>query len=339
MPLLYAAIALVIVLLNILLFIWLELKILAHIQDRLGPMRTGRFHGWLQPIADVVKLLNKEDIVPEAADRLIFKAAPFVVFVPVFMTLVTIPLTQKLMVRNLDIGVFYVFALSAFTFVGMVMAGWASYNKYSLLGAFRAAGQLLSYELPLGLSIVGVVMLSGSLSLVSIVDKQTIPYILLQPAGFMVFFLATVAELTRTPFDIPQAESELVAGFFVEYSGMRWALFFLAEYASLFILAAVGALLFLGGWKGPLLPPILWFFLKVYALFFIIVWIRGTMPRVRPDQLMALGWKILLPVAFINIVITGLFIVATPIFQLWLAISEFVLLGALLYLLRRLIIS
>lgn len=270
---------------------------------------------------------------------MIFKAAPFVVFVPVFMTLVTIPLTQKLMVRNLDIGVFYVFALSSFTFVGMVMAGWASYNKYSLLGAFRAAGQLLSYELPLGLSIVGVVMLSGSLSLVSIVDKQTIPYILLQPAGFMVFFLATVAELTRTPFDIPQAESELVAGFFVEYSGMRWALFFLAEYASLFILAAVGALLFLGGWKGPLLPPILWFFLKVYALFFIIVWIRGTMPRIRPDQLMALGWKILLPVAFINIVITGLFVVATPIFQLWLAISEFVLLGALLYLIRRLIIS
>lgn len=339
MPLLYAAIALVIVLLNILLFIWLELKILAHIQDRLGPMRTGRFHGWLQPIADVVKLLNKEDIVPGAADRLIFKAAPFVVFVPVFMTLVTIPLTQKLMVRNLDIGVFYVFALSSFTFVGMVMAGWASYNKYSLLGAFRAAGQLLSYELPLGLSIVGVVMLSGSLSLVSIVDKQTIPYILLQPAGFMVFFLATVAELTRTPFDIPQAESELVAGFFVEYSGMRWALFFLAEYASLFILAAVGTLLFLGGWKGPLLPPLLWFFLKVYALFFIIVWIRGTMPRVRPDQLMALGWKILLPVAFINIVITGLFIVATPIFQPWLAISEFVLLGALLYLMRRLIMS
>lgn len=339
MPFLYAVIALTIVLLNILLFIWLELKIMAHIQDRLGPMRTGRFHGWLQPIADVVKLLNKEDIVPGAADSLIFKAAPFVVFVPVFMTLVTIPLTQRLVVRNLDIGVFYVVALSAFTFVGMIMAGWASYNKYSLLGAFRAAGQLLSYELPLGLSIVGVVMLSGSLSLVSIVDKQTIPYILLQPAGFMVFFLATVAELTRTPFDIPQAESELVAGFFIEYSGMRWALFFLAEYASLFILAAVGALLFLGGWKGPLLPPILWFFLKVYALFFIIVWIRGTMPRVRPDQLMALGWKILLPVAFINIVITGLFVVATPTFQLWLAISEFVLLGALLYLLRRLIIS
>ncbi len=339
MTLLYAVIALTVVLLNILLFIWLELKILAHIQDRLGPMRTGRFHGWLQPIADVVKLLNKEDIIPAAADRLIFKAAPFVVFVPVFMTLVTIPLTQKLMVRNLDIGVFYVVALSAFTFVGMVMAGWASYNKYSLLGAFRAAGQLLSYELPLGLAIVGVVMLSGSLSLVSIVDKQTIPYILIQPAGFMVFFIATVAELTRTPFDIPQAESELVAGFFVEYSGMRWALFFLAEYASLFILAAVGTLLFLGGWKGPLLPPLLWFFLKVYALFFVIVWARATMPRVRPDQLMALGWKILLPIAFINIVITGLFVVATPIFQLWLAISEFVLLGALLYLLRRLIIS
>lgn len=339
MPLLYAVIALTVVLLNILLFIWLELKILAHIQDRLGPMRTGRFHGWLQPVADVVKLLNKEDIVPSKADRLIFKMAPFVVFVPVFMTLVTIPLTQKLMVRNLDIGVFYVVALSAFTFVGMVMAGWASYNKYSLLGAFRAAGQLLSYELPLGLAIVGVVMLSGSLSLVSIVDKQTIPYILIQPAGFMVFFLATVAELTRTPFDLPQAESELVAGFFVEYSGMRWALFFLAEYASLFILAAVGTLLFLGGWKGPLLPPLLWFFLKVYALFFIIVWARATMPRVRPDQLMALGWKILLPVAFINIVITGLFVVATPIFQLWLAISEFVLLGALLYLLRRLVIS
>lgn len=335
--LLYALIILAFVLTNIILFIWLELKILAHITDRYGPMRTGKFHGWLQPFADVLKLLNKEDIIPARADRLVFIAAPFVVFVPVFMTLVTIPFAHNLVARNLDIGVFYVVALSAFTFVGMVMAGWSSQNKYALLGAFRAAGQLLSYELPLGLSIVGIVMLTGSLSLVTIVEKQAVPFILIQPAGFLVFYLAAISELTRTPFDLPQAESEIVAGFYIEYSGMRWALFFLAEYASLFVLAAIAALLFLGGWKGPFLPPIVWLLIKIYALFFLMVWARGTLPRVRPDQLMALGWKVLLPAAFVNIVLTGILAFVTPNYQVLLGLSEFVLLGLMLYFAGRMI--
>ncbi len=335
MPLVAPLAMLIFVLTNIIFFIWLELKILAHISDRLGPMRTGKFHGWLQPIADVIKLLNKEDIIPKEADKLLFIAAPFVVFVPVFMTLVTIPITKGLLVRDLDIGVFYIIALSAFTFVGMIMAGWSSYNKYSLLGAFRAAGQLLSYELPLGLAIVGIVMLTDTLSLVSIVEKQNIPFILIQPIGFLIFFLASIAELTRTPFDIPQAESELVAGFFTEYSGMRWALFFLAEYASLFILSALTSLLFLGGWKGPILPPLVWFLIKVYILFFLIVWVRGTLPRVRPDQLISFGWKILLPLAFLNIFLTGLFAMITPRFHFPLGVIEFLFLFIFLYLAGR----
>lgn len=337
MPLIAALVMLIFVLANIILFIYIMLKVLAHVHTRLGPMETGKFHGWLQPVADVVKLINKEDIIPAQADRLIFVLAPFVVFVPVFMTLVTVPLTQNLVAHNLDIGVFYVVALSCFTFVGMIMAGWSSYNKYSLLGAFRAAGQLLSYELPLGLTLVGAVMLAGSLNLVSIVEKQTIPFMLIQPAGFMVFFIAAVSELTWAPFDLPTADSELVAGFFIEYSGIRWAIFYLAEFMSFFVLASVATVLFLGGWKGPFLPPVVWFLLKVYALYFIMLWIRATVPRIRPDQLMGLGWKVLLPVAFANVVLTGLLAMITPKFHLILGLSEFVLLGIMLYYTRRLL--
>lgn len=325
-------------LLNVIFIIWLEIKILAHVTDRFGPMRTGKFHGWLQPIADVIKLLNKEDIVPAEADRLVFKAAPYVLFVPIFMTLVTIPLTPSFVVRNLDIGVFYVMALSAFSFVGMVMAGWSSYNKYSLLAAFRAAGQLLSYELPFGLAIAGIVMLAESLSLVKIVEAQTVPNILLQPIGFLVFLMAMTAELTRTPFDLPQAESELVAGFSIEYSGIRWTLFYMGEFLSLFILCSLTVLLFLGGWKGPLLPPLVWFMIKVYAVFLVLSVARGTLPRIRPDQLMTLGWKILLPATFVNLLMTaGLAIFVPHQFKLWLAVSQFAVLGIALYMARRLL--
>lgn len=337
MPVIVALLMLGFVLANIIIFIYLMLKVFAHIHTRLGPMETGKFHGWLQPIADVVKLINKEDIIPAQADRLIFIAAPFVVFVPVFMTLVTIPLTQNLVAQSLDIGVFYVVALSAFTFVGMVMAGWSSSNKYSLLGAFRAAGQLISYELPLGLAIVGVVMLTSSLSLVSIVEKQTIPFILIQPAGFMVFFIAAVSELTWAPFDLPTADSELVAGFFIEYSGIRWAIFYLAEFMGFFVLASVATTLFLGGWKGPFLPPLVWFLIKVYFLYFIMLWGRATLPRVRPDQLMSLGWKVLLPVAFTNVVLTGLLAMTMSNFKIVLGVTEFVLLAGMLYFTRRML--
>ncbi len=323
------------VLTHIIVFIWVEVKMLAHIQDRLGPMEAGSFHGWLQPIADVLKLLNKEDIVPTEVDKGIFKLAPFVVFVPTFMALAFIPLTEKLVAVDIDVGAFFVIALSSFTFVGMIMAGWSSYNKYSLLGAFRAAGQLLSYELPFGLAIAGVAMLTGSLSLVTIVKQQIVPNFLIQPLGFLIFLIAAQLELSRTPFDIPEAESELVAGFFIEYSGMRWALFYLAEYVALLILCALATLLFLGGWKGPILPPAIWFLLKIYLLFFIIVWVRGTFPRVRPDQLMVLGWKVLLPIALLNVVLTSSMIVLISNWQIWLAIVEFIIVVATLFYIRR----
>lgn len=326
------------ILTNVILFMWMEFKILAHIVDRLGPMETGKFHGWLQPIADVLKFLNKEDIVPAQADKLLFKLAPFVSFIPAFMALAAIPMTKNLYIMDTDIGVFYVIALSAFTFVGMVMAGWSSHNKYSLLGAFRAAGQLLSYELPMGLAIAGVAMAAGTLRLIGIVDYQTIPNIFVQPLGFIVFAIVAEAELTRSPFDLPQSESELITGYQTEYSGMRWALFFVAEYFSLIILASLISLLFLGGWHGPWLPPLAWFIIKIYVIFIFLVWVRGTLPRVRPDQLMALGWKVLIPAALINILLTGVLVILLPhSWKLWLGVSEIVIVLAGLYWFRRIL--
>ncbi len=329
-----ALLVIVLVLTHIIVFIWCELKIFAHIMDRYGPIETGKFHGVLQPFADVLKLMNKEDTVPGASDRLIFKVAPFVVFVPAFMAIGAIPLSATLVVINLDIGAFYIIALSAFTFVGMIMAGWSSFNKYSLLGAFRAAGQLLSYELPFGLTIAGVAMMASSLNLITIVNKQVVPNAFIQPIGFLVFVIAAEAELSRSPFDIPHAESEIIAGYHIEYSGMRWALFYLAEYVSLIILCSMTALLFLGGFKGPILPPPVWFLLKVYVLFFILAWIRITFPRVRPDQLMDLGWKVLLPASLLNIVLTASIIILLPdIWPVALAVTEFtIVIATLIYL-------
>ncbi len=323
------------VLTNIIFFMWAEFKIAARVADRYGPMETGRFHGWLQPVADIAKFLNKEDIVPARADKLVFRIAPFVGFVPMAMTLVAIPYTYQLMVRNLDIGVFYVIALSSFTFVSMIMGGWASNNKYSLLGAFRAAGQLISYELPLGLAIAGVVLLSATLNLAGIVGNQTVWNIVLQPIGFLVFMVAMQAELQRSPFDLATAESELVAGYSVEYSGMRFALFQVGEFFGLWALACLAVILFLGGWHGPVLPGIVWFFIKFYAIFIFLAFSRVSVPRVRPDQLMAVGWKVLLPSALANIFLTATLIVLVPHYKLPLAIIEFIILFAALYFMRR----
>jgi NADH-quinone oxidoreductase subunit H len=335
MPFLWGLGFLALVLTHTVVFIWCELKILAHVTDRLGPMTTGGFHGWLQPVADVMKLLNKEDVIPAGADRILFKAAPFIVFVPVFATLAALPLSDRIMARDFDPGVFYIMAFSGFSFVGMVVAGWSSNNKYSLLGALRAAGQLISYELPLGLAVAGVIMISGSLSLVRIVEAQTVPFLLIQPIGFLVFFIAMIAELGRTPFDLPMAESELVAGYFTEYSGMRWSLFFVGEYFALFTLSGVCAILFLGGWRGPFLPPPVWLLLKIYLLFTVLVMIRGTLPRVRPDQLMAFGWKVLVPATFVNLLLTAFFGVLVENFRLPLALTEFALLAVFLAATRR----
>ena len=302
----------------VLALVYLERKILGHIQQRLGPMRTG-FHGILQSPADAIKLLVKEDLTPASADHWVFQLAPYLVFVPIFMMFVTIPFTGELVVRNLDLGIFYLMALSSLHIVGMLMAGWGSDNKYALLGGVRAAAQLISYELPLIFAILGVALLARSLNLREIVELQSvIPYLLLQPLGLVIFLIASLAETTRTPFDIPVAESEVVGGPLVEYSGMRWAIFYLGEYASLFATSAIAAAVYMGGWEWPILPApdllggwaerlvaVTWFTVKTFSIVFLIIWLRGTLPRLRIDQLMGFAWKMLIPLSFVNLFITA----------------------------------
>lgn len=292
---------------------WLERKALAHFQFRLGPMRTG-FHGLLQPIADAAKMVAKEMSIPDGVDPIIYAAAPFIVFIPAFMVMVAIPFTDTIKAADLNMGIFYVMAILSISTIGYMMAGWSSHNKYSLLGCMRSIGQFVSYELPMGLSALAVIMMAGTLNLNNIAHAQACNwnifnwYIFKQPIAFAIFFLALNAEICRIPFDLPEAESELVAGFHVEYSGMRFALLLMAEYIGLFTLTSICTVMFLGGWYGPVLPGLVWFFIKTYGLIFILFWTRATLPRVRADQLMALGWKILMPAAMINVVITGLLI-------------------------------
>ena len=298
----------------VLVLTWIERKALARIQMRMGPMRVG-FHGTLQPIADAIKLITKEDILPSWADRRIYWLSPLAVFVPSLLLWVTIPMTRDMVLRNLDLGLFYITAISVLTVLGLVMAGWSSANKYAMLGGLRAAGQLISYEIPFIMAILGVAMLAQSLNIIKVVDDQTIiPYIFIQPLGIFIFLMAGLAELGRTPFDIHHAESEVVGGPFVEYSGAHWAVFFLAEYINTFTIAALTVLLFLGGWQWPTMPfegmlhtflSMGWFLIKVYAVVLLIFWIRGTYPRLRIDQLMSFGWKMLVPLSFINIVMTA----------------------------------
>lgn len=287
----------------------LERRIIAFMQDRVGPNRVGP-QGILQPVADVLKLLTKEDIVPVNADRWVYKLASFTMVVPALLIYAVIPFGPGLIIADLNIGVLYFGALASVGAIGIMMAGWGSNNKFALLGSMRATAQFISYEIPLVFSIIGVAMLAGSLSTVDIVEFQG-PWLglkwnlFLQPLGFVVFFLAATAEVNRTPFDLMEAESEIVAGYHVEYSGIRFALFFLAEYLKSFAMAALAVTLFLGGWQGPLLPPWLWFLLKTYALFFLFYWFRGTLPRVRLDQLMEFSWKVLLPLSILNVLLTG----------------------------------
>jgi NADH-quinone oxidoreductase subunit H len=288
----------------------LERRLIAFMQDRLGPNRLGP-EGILQPVADVLKLFAKEDIVPAKADPIVFKLATIVMVISALLVYAVIPFGPGMIISDLNIGIIYVAAVSGLSAVGMLMAGWGSNNKYALLGAMRAAAQVISYEIPLVFSIIGVAMITGSLSTVSIVNGQSAWFgwrwnIFLQPIGFVVFFISATAELNRTPFDLMEAESEIVAGYHIEYSGMRWALFFLAEYLNSFAVAAIGVTLFFGGWLGPILPPYVWFVVKTYALFFLFYWMRGTLPRVRIDQLMGLAWRYLLPAALANLLITGI---------------------------------
>ena len=291
---------------------WLERKLLGRLQRRLGPTRTGPM-GLLQPIADALKLILKEDIIPTSSEKAIFWVAPILVVVPAFMIWVTIPGTENLVLSNLEeLGLFYIIAFSVVGILGLVLAGWGSANKYGTIGGLRAAAQLISYEIPVIMVVIAVSMLAGTLNMVEIVEKQgSYPYALILPLGLVIFFIAGLAEVGRTPFDIYFAESEIVGGPFVEYSGAHWSVFFLAEYINTFAVAALTVLLFLGGWSGPFLSgdwDILWFLAKVYLVILVIFWMRGTFPRLRIDQLMAFAWKVMVPLSFYVIVITAVYL-------------------------------
>ncbi len=289
--------------------IYIERRGMARMQSRLGPNRTGPF-GLLQPVADAIKVLLKENIVPDAADKLIHWLAPVIAFAPALMIFAVVPFGNGVLLADLNVGILYVVAISSVSTVGIFMAGWGSSNKYSLLGAMRNVAAVVSYEIPLVLAIVGVVLISGSLSLNQMVVAQDVPFILLQPLGFLLFFAAGCAEINRSPFDLMEADSEIVAGFHTEYSGMKFAMFYLVEYAEAVAISAIIATLFLGGWRGPLLPPWLWFVVKVIIVFFAMVWTRTTLPRIRIDQLMAFAWKFLFPMSLFNMFITALQVLA-----------------------------
>ncbi len=303
------------VLLGIAMYLVLaERKLLARLQVRLGPNRAGKF-GILQPLADVIKLLTKEDTVPAEADRAIFLFVPAVIALTTLLLFAVVPFgedlafrgrTIPLVVADLNVGLLFLFALFSLGVYSVALGGWSSNSKYSLIGGLRGAAQMISYELPMVLSLVPIIMLAGSFSLVDMVKAQACyPFVLVQPVSFLLFFVSAAAEIKRIPFDLPEAENELVAGYHTEYSGMRFGLFFLGEYISLIVLGSLVTVFFLGGWRGPFFPPLAWFALKVLAVVFVMIWMRGTLPRLRYDQLMKLGWKVLIPVSLINIVLTG----------------------------------
>jgi NADH-quinone oxidoreductase subunit H len=325
------------VLLVVLLGVYLERKVSAHIQDRLGPMRTG-WHGSLQLIADFIKLLQKEDIASNETDKPLFNLAPILVFVGAFAAYAAIPFSSKLIGSEIEVGIFYVIAISGVVVISILMAGWAANNKYSLLGAMRSAAQIISYEIPTALVILSIVMLTGTLSLSTMSEMQTayfwnwnifggagvglskfllIPFMII---GFIIIYISTLAETNRTPFDIPEAESELVAGYFTEYCGMKYAMFMLSEYGNMFAVSAIVSILFFGGYHSPfgylgnsfdaqwLIPyeQAFWFLFKSWIFILIQMWLRWTLPRLRVDQLMSLCWKYLIPYAFVNLIIIGI---------------------------------
>jgi len=298
---------------------WFERRVVAFIQSRLGPNRVGPF-GLLQPIADAVKLLFKESFLPaDSSNKFLFSIAPILSFVPAVLSIAVIPVGNSvtiagqqvnLIISDLNIGLLFIFAMGSLGVYGVVLAGWASNSKYSLLGGLRAAAQMISYEIGLGLSVVGVLMIAQTFSLAEIVRQQSGSiadwYFFKQPVAFFLFIICAIAESNRLPFDLPEAESELVAGYHTEYAGMRFSVFFLGEYAHMLIVSMFASSLFFGGWAGPFLPPAVWFFVKTVAFMFLYVWLRGTLPRMRYDQLMRLGWLVIFPLALLNVIITAL---------------------------------
>lgn len=308
---------------NVLFCIWFERKVSAWIQRRLGPMEVG-FHGTLQTVADMIKLLSKQLLTPSGIDKPLYHLAPLVVFAPVVAATSLLPFSRNVVISNIDIGLVLIFMFGGFAVIGIFMAGWGSNNKYALLGAMRSVAQNISYEVPLILSALSVVLMVGArqggrieidgemvalngmnLLHITLAQQSGLWFIVFQPVAAIIFFIATLAETNRAPFDLPEAESELVAGFHTEYSGMRFGLFFFGEFSNMFIGAMVATVLFLGGWDGPLLPGPIWFFLKTYSIIFLMMWVRWTFPRLRFDQLMTFCWGVLTPLAILNILVTA----------------------------------
>lgn len=290
--------------------IYVERRLLGLWQDRYGPNRTGP-HGTLQVLADMIKILSKEDWIPPFADRPVFVIAPAIILVTVLMSFAVIPFSPIMEVVNLNIGLLFFLAMSSLGVYSLALAGWSSNNKYSLMGGLRAAAQMLSYEVFMGLSLMGVVMLAGTFNLREIVEAQKdLWFCVPQFLGFVIFLTAGFAETHRIPFDLPEAESELVAGYHTEYSGMKFGMFFVGEYLGITLISALTVTLFFGGWHGPLLPPVVWFFIKTFAFICFFILVRAALPRPRYDQLMAFGWKVMLPLALLNLLVTGGIILA-----------------------------
>lgn len=292
---------------TIMLLLWVERKFIGRLQHRYGPNRVGKY-GILQLVVDGIKLFTKEDIVPAAADRLVFTLAPVVAFAVALLPFLAIPFSESIIVSDLNIGILYILAVSSLAVVPTIMAGWSPNNKYNLLGGMRAAAMMISYEVPMGLAIIGVVMLTGSMSMVAIVKAQEgVWFVFPQAIGFVVFLVAAFMEAARLPFDLPEAESEIVQGWTTEYSGMKFAMLLFAEYIHSILASLLLAVLFLGGWHGPILPAPVWLLVKTFLVMLVLMWMRATVPRVRIDQLLNVGWKVLIPLALLNIAITGYF--------------------------------
>ncbi|HYF83647.1 MAG TPA: NADH-quinone oxidoreductase subunit NuoH [Clostridia bacterium] len=293
---------------NIIIILWIDRRVSSFFQERLGPNRVGPF-GLLQSMVDAAKLIGKESIIPDAVDKVVYKAAPIFIFTVTMMLYALLPYGQGMSAVNINVGILCFAAISSTSTIAILMAGWGSNNKYSLIGGMRTVAQVISYEIPLCFSMLGVVMIAGTLNLNEIVLSQgKVWYVFLQPVAFVIFIISALAELNKSPFDMMEAEQEIVAGYHTEYTGMRFALFFMAEYANLFVLAGLGVTLFFGGWDGPFLPSWMWFMIKTYLMILFLEWVRWTLPRARVDKMMQFNWKVLIPISIANIFVTGIII-------------------------------